>query len=83
MKLDKLKYFVFGSAILLLTPSCNKYLDTNPDNRTEINSVDKVAQLVGTAYPAYDYLTFTEAASDNRVLVLLQISPAALISGRM
>ncbi|SDC51888.1 RagB/SusD family nutrient uptake outer membrane protein [Pedobacter soli] len=65
MKLDKLKYFVFGSAILLLTPSCNKYLDTNPDNRTEINSVDKVAQLVGTAYPAYDYLTFTEAASDN------------------
>ncbi|QIL38966.1 RagB/SusD family nutrient uptake outer membrane protein [Pedobacter sp. HDW13] len=65
MNLDKLKYFVFGSAILLLTPSCNKYLDTNPDNRTEINSVDKVAQLVGTAYPAYDYLTFTEAASDN------------------
>lgn len=65
MKLDKLKYFVFGSAVLLLTPSCNKYLDTAPDNRTEINSVDKVAQLVGTAYPAYDYLTFTEAASDN------------------
>ncbi len=65
MKFDKIKYFVFGSALLLVTPSCNKYLDTNPDNRTEINSVDKVAQLVGTAYPAYDYLTFTEAASDN------------------
>lgn len=65
MKFDKIKYFVFGSAILLLAPSCNKYLDTNPDNRTEINSVSKVAQLVGTAYPAYDYLTFTEAASDN------------------
>lgn len=65
MKFNKIKYFVFGSALLVVTPSCNKYLDTNPDNRTEINSVAKVAQLVGTAYPAYDYLTFTEGASDN------------------
>lgn len=65
MKFNKIKYFVFGSAVLMLAPSCNKYLDTNPDNRTEINSISKVAQLVGTAYPTYDYLTFTEGASDN------------------
>ena len=45
--------------------SCNKYLDVNPDNRTQINSVDKVAQLVASAYPDRDYLTFTETASDN------------------
>ena len=49
----------------LVASSCKKYLDVNPDNRTEINTVEKVAQLVGTAYPDRDYLAFTEAASDN------------------
>lgn len=54
------------SSSLLLFASCNKdYLDVDPDNRTEINTIDKLAQLAGTAYPSYDYLTFTEAASDN------------------
>lgn len=45
--------------------SCKKYLDVNPDNRTQINSVEKVAQLVASAYPDRDYLAFTETASDN------------------
>lgn len=45
--------------------SCKKYLDVNPDNRTQINTVAKVGQLAGTAYPSADYLAFTEAASDN------------------
>lgn len=45
--------------------SCNKYLDTNPDMRTEINTVEKLAQLVGTAYPQYDYLAMAEMYSDN------------------
>lgn len=45
--------------------SCSKMLDKAPDNRTEINTVEKLSQLVGTAYPTYDYLTFTEKASDN------------------
>ncbi len=45
--------------------SCSKMLDKAPDNRTEISTVEKVAQLLGTAYPTYDYLTFTEKASDN------------------
>ncbi len=50
---------------MLVAPSCKKYLDQAPDNRAEINTVDKVAQLVSTAYPTADYLTFTEFASDN------------------
>ncbi len=53
-------------AVFVLTAtSCNKYLDVEPDNRTVINSIDKIAQLVGTAYPSYDYLSFAESASDN------------------
>ncbi|MEI5984084.1 RagB/SusD family nutrient uptake outer membrane protein [Sphingobacterium sp. PU5-4] len=53
------------AGLALTASSCNKYLDVEPDNRTTINSVDKVAQLVATAYPGYDYLSFAEAASDN------------------
>lgn len=63
MKINKLKYAALISVFSLA--SCDKYLDTAPDNRTEINTVDKVAQLVATAYPEGDYYTFAEAASDN------------------
>ncbi len=50
---------------LSILTGCNKYLDENPDNRTDINTVQKVAQLTATAYPSYDYLAIAEAASDN------------------
>ncbi|HWW42403.1 RagB/SusD family nutrient uptake outer membrane protein [Pedobacter sp.] len=64
MKLHKISVILLGLVPFVL-PSCKKYLNEAPDNRTEINSVDKVAQLVSTAYPTYDYLTFTESSSDN------------------
>ncbi|OMP74825.1 RagB/SusD family nutrient uptake outer membrane protein [[Flexibacter] sp. ATCC 35208] len=51
--------------ILLAGSGCKKYLEQAPDQRTQLNSVDKVAELLGTAYPQGDYATFTEAASDN------------------
>lgn len=63
MKIKILNCIVCVSILTLA--SCDKYLDTAPDNRTEINSVEKVAQLVATAYPEGDYYTFAEAASDN------------------
>lgn len=65
MKFYKISLVLCGVAALLVLPSCKKYLDQAPDNRAEINTVQKVAQLVSTAYPTYDYLSFTEAASDN------------------
>ncbi|WP_316785667.1 RagB/SusD family nutrient uptake outer membrane protein [Pedobacter frigiditerrae] len=65
MKLNTKHFLLFGLPLLFTAQSCNKYLDQEPDNRTQINSVSKVAQLVATAYPQYDYYTFTEAASDN------------------
>lgn len=65
MKINKLSYLILGGVLLLVSPSCKKYLDQTPDNRAEIDNVDKLAQLVATAYPSRDYLTFTEAASDN------------------
>jgi hypothetical protein len=65
MRINKSIIPVFLSVTMLLGESCKKYLDVAPDNRTEINTLEKVAQLVGTAYPTADYLTIAEAASDN------------------
>ncbi|RZK64193.1 MAG: RagB/SusD family nutrient uptake outer membrane protein, partial [Pedobacter sp.] len=65
MKSKKISLSILAIALLFTTPSCKKFLEQTPDNRAEINTVEKLAQLVSTAYPSRDYLTFTEAASDN------------------
>ncbi|QNR83673.1 RagB/SusD family nutrient uptake outer membrane protein [Pedobacter riviphilus] len=65
MKLNKISLSIAAVALLFSMPSCKKYLEQVPDNRAEINTVEKLSQLVSTAYPSRDYLTFTEASSDN------------------
>ncbi len=66
MKFKKYILFVVG-ALALSTSSCKKYLDKNPDMRAEINTVDKVAQLLVSAYPKNNYLAMAETYSDNVV----------------
>lgn len=39
--------------------------DTLPDNRTEIDSADKMAKLLVSAYPTTTYIMLTEMSSDN------------------
>ncbi len=51
--------------ILIALGSCKKYLDKDPDMRAEVNTVDKVAQLVTSAYPKRNYLAMAETYSDN------------------
>ncbi len=62
MKTYKLLLFI---SCTVIATSCKKYLEVNPDNRAEINSIEKVADLVGTAYPYYGYLAMAEMYSDN------------------
>ncbi|SFW83785.1 RagB/SusD family nutrient uptake outer membrane protein [Chitinophaga sancti] len=51
---------------LLTMSSCSKYLDQSPDSTwTELNTPQKVSQLLGTAYPQANYIVFAEAMSDN------------------
>lgn len=45
--------------------SCNKFLDTMPDNRAELNSADKVRSILVSAYPNNSDYVMTEMASDN------------------
>lgn len=60
-----IKYYIAASTLLFSLSSCEKYLDKNPDMRAEINTADKVASLVTTAYPSYNYLAMAETYSDN------------------
>lgn len=50
---------------LIFFTSCEKYLDTVPDNRTEINTPEKISELLVSAYPAANYSPFCEIMSDN------------------
>ncbi|MDR6338238.1 hypothetical protein HNQ91_001260 [Filimonas zeae] len=56
-------YITLGLA--MGSAGCNKFLDKDPDVRAQLNSPEKVAQLIATAYPNMNHWTFTEAASDN------------------
>ena len=61
----KTKYIFVASLMLLGLVSCDKFLDTLPDNRTELDSAEKLRSLLVTAYPMTDYLGFNEMMSDN------------------
>lgn len=51
--------------MMFVIPGCKKFLEQTPDLRTQLNSKEKVAQLLVSAYPKADYLSFTENSSDN------------------
>nr|WP_199157004.1 RagB/SusD family nutrient uptake outer membrane protein [Pedobacter sp. ASV2] len=50
---------------VVLASGCKKFLDHQPDDRTELNSPVKVAELLANAYPHGNYITFAESMSDN------------------
>ncbi|MBP1615422.1 MAG: SusD family [Bacteroidetes bacterium] len=51
--------------MVALLGSCDDYLDTLPDNRTEIDTEDKVGQLLVSAYSSKNPNMLFEMASDN------------------
>lgn len=61
----KTKYIFAASLMLLGLVSCDKFLDTMPDNRAEVNSAAKIQALLTSGYPTNTYLTFNEYMSDN------------------
>ncbi len=66
MKIKNLIYSAAAVSMVAFTfSSCDKYLDTMPDNRTEINSETKIEELLVSAYPSNDYLLVSEMMSDN------------------
>ena len=63
--MKKISNYIFIGTFLLAATGCNKYLEKEPDNRAQLTDPQKVAQLLGTAYPQASYLSFNEAMSDN------------------
>ena len=61
----KTKYIFAAFLMLLGLVSCDKFLDTMPDNRAEVNSAEKVRALLASGYPSNTYLLFNEYMSDN------------------
>lgn len=61
----KLIYLVSVVLGLCMMSGCNSYLDKIPDNRTELNSVESIAELLTSAYPDASYMMMCESMSDN------------------
>lgn len=54
------------SLILLITlSSCDEFLSEVPDNRTQIDTPEKISELLVTAYPSTTYMAIAETMSDN------------------
>lgn len=52
-------------ALVGMSSSCNKFLDTLPDKRTELNSRDKIRELLVSAYPTLHRAGIIEQRTDN------------------
>lgn len=62
----KIKNITLTALALSFTlASCNDWLDVMPDNRAEIDTEDKAASILVSAYPEISYIMCAELASDN------------------
>ncbi len=60
-----MKRILLFAVIAVLLSSCNKFLDELPDNRAELISDEKIAQMLVSAYPTELPTQMFEYASDN------------------
>ena len=62
----KIKNITLAALALSFTlASCNEWLDVMPDNRAEVDTEDKVASILVSAYPDISYIMCAELSSDN------------------
>lgn len=52
-------------ALTLINVSCDSYLEETPDNRTELDSEEKIAKILVSAYPTNSPDLFLEQMADN------------------
>lgn len=62
------KYIIYTLIFqLAILTGCKKYLEQAPDQRTQLNTPQKVSELLVTAYPRGNLFILTEAMSDNPI----------------
>ncbi|HFK5528159.1 TPA: RagB/SusD family nutrient uptake outer membrane protein [Elizabethkingia anophelis] len=50
---------------MLVLSGCNDYLSELPDNRTVLDTPEKISEILVKAYPSSSYVNFSETMSDN------------------
>lgn len=60
-----MRKLIYGFIILLALSSCNDFLDKTPDSRLEVDTPEKVAMLLVSAYPLNAPFALLEYMSDN------------------
>lgn len=63
--MNKKILYILSIVVTFGLMSCDKYLDTTPDNRTVLDSDEKVKELLTSAYPEMTYGLFCYSMSDN------------------
>lgn len=63
--MKKYNLYALFAAFVFLSTGCKKYLDKEPDNRTQVTTPDQLSQLLTNAYPHGNYMLFCESMSDN------------------
>ncbi|OOG77604.1 RagB/SusD family nutrient uptake outer membrane protein [Flavobacterium sp. A45] len=51
--------------VLISITSCDDFLSETPDNRTQIDTPEKISELLVNAYPNANYMDIAETMSDN------------------
>jgi len=62
---NKITIFAAIAAASLTFAACDKFLDTLPDNRAEIDTVNEIYSILSSAYPDHDYIFVSELMADN------------------
>ena len=65
MKTNKITRFILSGVLVAALTSCNDFLNVQPDNRTEMNTENKVVDLLTSAYATHQPWMFLELMSDN------------------
>jgi tetratricopeptide (TPR) repeat protein len=65
MNMKKYIIKLFAVALTVCSVSCNEFLDELPDNRTEVDTEDKITRLLTSAYADRLHILTTEMMSDN------------------
>lgn len=72
MKMKKIISILACVGAAFSLAACNDFLDAMPDNRTELDTEDKVVSMLVSAYTSYPYTVICEYASDNMDEMALQ-----------
>ncbi|HEX8574937.1 MAG TPA: RagB/SusD family nutrient uptake outer membrane protein, partial [Flavobacterium sp.] len=63
--MKNIKITLFFLLIAGISSSCDDFLSEVPDNRTQLDTPEKIAEVLVNAYPQGNYMEFAETMSDN------------------